>query len=73
MINYIEAIETLTSRDSERQNNYFLENVYSLSHGNVPMKKAIRKTGFKKRIPLYNWTMPTQPEGYIRAGKFDLL
>jgi len=37
------------------------------------VKKAKRKSSFKNRIPLSNWTMPAQPEGYIRAGKYDLL
>ena len=71
MINYAESM-TVSSKELE-QNIYFIEKVYPFSTGDVPPKKTKRKSSFKNRIPLSNWTMPVQPEGYIRAGKYDLL
>ena len=73
MINYADSIETLISRDVEQEKDYPIEKVYPVSPCNVSMKKAKRRPGLKKRIALFNWTMPAQPEGYIRAGKYDLL
>jgi hypothetical protein len=72
MINYAESIETVMPKDLE-QNIYFIEKIYPFSPGNVSLKKAKRKSSLKNRIPLNNWKMPVQPEGYIRAGKYDLL
>ena len=71
-INYEESIETLILKELE-QNIYFIEKIDPFSPGDVSMKKATRKSSFKGKIPLCNWTMPTQPEGYIRAGKYDFL
>jgi hypothetical protein len=73
MINYAESVETVTSKEFERENSYPINKIYPLSPGNVSVKKAKRKSSFKDRIPFSNWTMPAQPEGYIRAGKYDLL
>ena len=73
MINYAESIETVISKEFEQENNYLIKKIYPLSPGNVSVKKAKRKSNLKERIPLSNWTMPAQPEGYIRAGKYDLL
>jgi len=71
-INYEESIETVILKELE-QNIYFIEKIDPFSSGDVSMKKATRKSSFKGKIPLCNWTMPTQPEGYIRAGKYDFL
>jgi len=73
MINFFESIETLTTGDLERENNDPAEEIYPLFRRNISEKKLKRKPGVRKRIPPCNWTMPAQPEGYIRAGKFDLL
>jgi hypothetical protein len=73
MINYADGIETLTSRNLEQEKDYRIEKVYPLSPCDISMKKVKRRSGFKKRIALCNWTMPAQPQGYIRAGKYDLL
>jgi hypothetical protein len=73
MLNYIGGIEVFTSRTPEQVNNHRIEKHYPLSPGNVSLKKAKRKSGFKKGFPVCNWTMPAQPEGYIWAGKYDLL
>ena len=73
MINYAESIETVNPKEFEQENSFLLEKVYPFSSRNVSMKKAKRKSSFKDRIPLCNWTMPAQPEGYIRSGKYDLL
>jgi len=73
MINCVESIETLILKEPERKENHLTEKIHRLSPGNISMKKAKRKTSFKDKIPLCNWTMPIQPEGYIRAGKYDLL
>ena len=73
MINYAESIDPAISKESEQQTNYVIKKIYPLAPGNVPIKKARSKLYPKKRIPLCNWTMPTQPEGYIRAGKYDFL
>ena len=73
MINYAESRETVSSKEFEQENSYRFEKVYPLSPRNVSVKKAKRKSSFKNRISLSNWTMPAQPEGYIRAGKYDLL
>jgi len=66
-------IETAISKELEKGNNYLIEKTYRFSPGNVFPRKAGRKSSLKNKIPLCNWTMPAQPEGYIRAGKFDLL
>ena len=71
MINYAEGIETAISKELEQENNYLIKKIYPLSPGKVPVKKTKRKSNFKGRIPLCNWTMPAQPEGYIRAAKYD--
>ena len=71
-IYYEESIETVILKELE-QNIYFIEKIDPFSPGDVSMKKATRKSSFKGKIPLCNWTMPTQPEGYIRAGKYDFL
>jgi len=73
MLNYAASIETVMPKELEQENSYLLDRVYPFSSRNVSMKKAKRKSSFKGRIPLCNWTMPAQPEGYIRAGKYDLL
>ena len=73
MTNYIESLKQITSRDPEQEVNYRIEKPYPLSPGNAPVKKAKHRPGFKKENPLCNWTMPAQPAGYIRAGKYDLL
>lgn len=73
MINYAESIETVISKEFEQQNNYFIKKIYPFSPGIVSLKKAKRRSSLKNRIPLSNWKMPVQPEGYIRAGKYDLL
>ena len=73
MINCVESLETISSKELKQANNYFIENIYALSPINPSPKKVKQKTSFKDRTPLRNWTMPTQPEGYIRAGKYDLL
>ena len=72
-INYEESIETVMPKELEQENNYFIKRIYPLSPGNVSVKKAKRKSNLKDKIPLSNWTMPVQPEGYIRAGKYDFL
>jgi len=71
-INYEESIETVILKELE-QNICFIEKIDPFSPDDVSMKKATRKSSFKGKIPLCNWTMPTQPEGYIRAGKYDFL
>ena len=73
MINYIESIETLISNEPEPENDHLTKKICPFSRGNISLKKAKRKTSLKDRIALCNWTMPAQPEGYIRAGKYDLL
>jgi len=73
MINYAESIETVSSKEFDQENSYRFEKVYALSPRNVSVKKAKRKSSLKNRIPLSSWTMPAQPEGYIRAGKYDFL
>jgi hypothetical protein len=73
MINYAGSIETVTSKEFEQENSHLFEKAYPFSSRNVSVKKARRRSRFKNRIPLCNWTMPAQPEGYIRAGKYDLL
>ena len=73
MINCAESIETVSSKEFERENSYLINKIYPLSPGNVSVKKAKRRSSYNDRIPLSNWTMPAQPEGYIRAGKYDLL
>lgn len=73
MINYREGIETLISQEPGQQNDHLTEKIYSFSPGNTFIKKVKRKTNVKGRIPLCNWTMPAQPQGYLRAGKYDLL
>jgi hypothetical protein len=73
MINYAESIESVISKKLEQENNYLIKKIYPLSTGKFSVKKAKRKSNLKERIPLCNWTMPAQPEGYIRAGKYDLL
>jgi hypothetical protein len=66
-------IETAVSKALEKGKDYLIEKSYTFSPGNVLRKKAKRKSSFKNKIPICNWTMPAQPEGYIRAGKYDLL
>ena len=73
MINCAESRETVSSKEFEQENSYRFEKVYPFYPRNVSVKKAKRKSSYNDRIPLCNWTMPTQPEGYIRAGKYDLL
>ena len=69
MINSVESIETVVSKELKQENNFLLEKLYPFSPNDVTRKKS----SFKDGIPLCNWTMPAQPEGYIRAGKYDLL
>ena len=71
-INYEESIETVILKEL-KQNIYFIEKIDPFSPGDCSIKQATRKSSFKGKIPLCNWTMPTQPEGYIRAGKYDFL
>jgi hypothetical protein len=66
-------IETAISKALEKRNDYLIEKNYSFSPGRFLRKKAKGKSSFKDKIPLCNWTMPAQPEGYIRGGKYDLL
>jgi hypothetical protein len=73
MINYMESLETTVSKELKQENTPFIQKIYPLSHVNVSRKKIKQKSTFKDRIPLCNWKMPKQPEGYIRAGKYDLL
>lgn len=73
MLNYAASIETGMPKEFEQENSFLLKKVYPFSSRNVSMKKAKRKSSFKNRTPLCNWTMPAQPEGYIRSGKYDLL
>ena len=73
MKSYVESNDTSISTGLKQHNNYFVEKLYSLSPIYGSWKKANRRSGFKDGIPLCNWTMPAQPEGYIRAGKYDLL
>ena len=73
MINYAESIDPVISKESDLQNNYVIKKIYPLSPGNISAKKAKSKSNLKKRIPLCNWTMPAQPEGYLKTGKYDLL
>ena len=72
MIDYPE-IELVTSTKLGQKNSSSIEKVSLLSVLNVSGKKAKRKAGSKDKIPLCNWTMPAQPQGYIRAGSYDLL
>jgi hypothetical protein len=73
MINSVESIETVISKELNQENNFLLEKIYSFSPGDVTRKKSKPKSSFRNGIPLCNWTMPAQPQGYIRAGKHDLL
>jgi len=73
MINYAESIGTVISKELEKENDHLFENTYPFTPVNVLRKKANRRSSFKNKIPLCNWTLPTHPEGYIRAGKYDLL
>jgi hypothetical protein len=73
MINFAESIETVISRELEQENNHLIKKICPLAQGRVSVKRARRKPGLKERTPLCNWTMPRQPDGYIRAGKYDLL
>ena len=73
MINYAESIDPVISKEFEQQNNYVIKKICPLSPGNISTKKAKSKSNLKKRIPLCNWTMPAQPEGYLKTGKYDLL
>jgi len=73
MINYVESIETIISKDLKQENNYLPEKLHPFSPDDVTRKKSKPKSSFKNGTPLCNWTMPAQPEGYIRAGKYDLL
>jgi len=73
MINSVENIETVISKELNQENNFLLEKIYSFSPNDVTRKKSSPKSSFKDGIPLCNWTMPAQPEGYLRAGKYDLL
>jgi len=73
MINSGESIETVVSKELKQENNFLLEKLYPLSPNDVTRKKSNPKSSFKDGIPLCNWTMPAQPEGYLRAGKYDLL
>jgi hypothetical protein len=71
-INYEESIATVILKELE-QNIDFIEKIYPFSPGDVSPKKPKRNSNLKDRIPLCSWTMPAQPEGYIRAGKYDFL
>ena len=73
MINSVESIETVASKELKQENNFLLEKLYPFSPNDVTRKKSSPKSSFKDGIPLCNWTLPAQPEGYIRAGKYDLL
>ena len=73
MIDYMENVDTAVSEQLEDAKSYLIEKSYSFSPRDVFRKKAKRKSGFKNKIPLCNWTMPAQQQGYIRAGKYDLL
>jgi len=72
-INYAENIEPVISKELDQEISDLLEEVFPFSPGDVSKKKANLKSSFKGKIPLCNWTMPTQPDGYIRAGKYDFL
>ena len=69
MINSGESIETVVSKELKQENNFLLEKLYPFSPNDV----ARITPSFKDGIPSCNWTMPAQPEGYLRAGKYDLL
>jgi hypothetical protein len=73
MINYMENLETVVSKELKQEKNHFIQKIYPLSPIDISRKNVKRKSRFKDRIPLCNWTMPKQPEGYIRAVKYDLL
>jgi len=73
MINSVESTDTVISKELKQENNFLLEKIYSFSPRSDTRKKSKLKSSFKNGIPLCNWTMPAQPEGYIRAGKYDLL
>ena len=73
MINYAESIELVSSKEFGQENSFLPEKVYPFPSRNVSVKKTKGKSSFKDRIPLCNWIMPAQPEGYIRSGKYDLL
>jgi hypothetical protein len=73
MINFAESIEIVKPEEFEQQNNYLVKKICPLPPGNVSVKKSKRKSNLKERVPLCNWIMPVQPDGYIRAGKYDLL
>jgi len=73
MIISVESIEAMIPKKLRQENNFVLEKLYPFSPNDVTGKKTSPKSSFKDGIPLCNWTMPAQPEGYIRAGKYDLL
>ena len=73
MINYMERVETVISKELDKGNSDLIENSHPCSPDSAFRTKTKRKSNFKNRIPICNWTMPAQPEGYIRAVKYDLL
>jgi len=73
MIKFAGSIDIVKPKESEQQNNHLVKKMCSLAPRNVSVIKSKRKSNLKERTPLCNWIMPAQREGYIRAGKYDLL
>ena len=73
MINYMENINTAIPTEFNEAKGYLVEKKDPLSPDDVLRKKAKQKSSFRNKHPICNWTMPAQPEGYIRSGTCDLL
>jgi hypothetical protein len=75
MIDLIENIEIVPEKELKQENHLLVEKIYlapviNISKKNIENKK--RKTE-ERKIPLCKWTMPPQPQGYMKFRKHDLL
>ena len=73
MINMVESLEPVISKELKPENIPFIQKIFPVPPVNISPKKIRRKSNFKEITPLCYWKMPAQPQGYIKAGKYDLL
>ena len=75
MIVFSENIEIAPSKELKEENISFVEKSNLAAAINISSGRSKPRTnkGGKKKTPLTKWTMPLQPEGYLRAGKYNLL
>ena len=75
MIDYLEATGTVPPKKLSKEKNSFTNKIHPASFFNIESQKPKTKINKvnKNKIALHKWIMPPQPEGYIRAGKYDFL